>query len=714
VIRFKWPSTWPAFKWRAIRWTHVATALLGLWAAGLLVAAVQLGAWNQELVRTLLQIRADTAFRQRMAELHETIPRDWYRSKALGLLAASEKLQDDTHWMVFVPGSWRPFDDLRDRLAIRIEREFSEIAVETVRRELFHRASRLTGVAQDKASAELLVGGGCGLPPAPSGLDASAKALQQLPEFVAVQSHLEGIDQLDQALNAMVALQEPSAADAENLRVLVQYTLGAELPGRLSRGAVYFRNGLRPADPGYAAVGFAHVKYAARCSLAKAMAALDARLFERNDLLAAETYLAQRASRFFAPGARPQPSADTVQGLHEVVAALNQQEALLAHRDYAWLQQGTPSLGPAHEGLLARVAAIGLLGPDAVEQVRRRSSQALQPFRDQFARTFSTGGEPALVWLPDRGRLALSPQRLALRDGLVALLQEPFMAPAAGRPFPQSVVSPLSWDVQRLEQVLALSDTRRRFVAESLPKFPQGVQGSISQIVNTQLAQTVQDATLEAMVPGGGGEAPASFDPAAYRTQRAQLAKVQALLAELGARGRGERLRSLLGQDLVDRLAVAEQALWHTPLYSARTHDFSWWQGEGSPILQAFGVADSLTLRHVLAQQFGQLQEYVGQAGALLAYADAAIAANPTVARWRGMLPELEQYHAGRADSSLLALERYLVALGPELNRANCVDRLSAAPAPAGADEFAQRHAHIHRALLARCAELRPGFGIVR
>jgi type VI secretion system protein ImpL len=78
------------------------------------------------------------------------------------------------------------------------------------------------------------------------------------------------------------------------------------------------------------------------------------------------------------------------------------------------------------------------------------------------------------------------------------------------------------------------------------------------------------------------------------------------------------------------------------------------------------------------------------------------------VLRWEGIAAELRRYRAGAPDSSLLALERYLLALGPELNRSNCLERLAAA-APAGirADEFGQRHRHIHNALASRCAELR-------
>ncbi|MDP3759550.1 MAG: hypothetical protein Q8R01_03400 [Ramlibacter sp.] len=695
------PRRWPL--------RHLAALVLATWAAGLGVAAVQLGAWNDELVRTLLQIRADTVFRTRMAQLNETIPREWYRSKALSLLAASEKLQDDSRWMLFLPGSWRPFDDLRERLAVRIEREFSEIAVDTMRRELFFRAAKLSGVSQDPASGELMVGRGCAQPPVPAGLEAGGLPGTglELPELVAVQGHLEALEQLDNAVRAMQALQDPATADARNLRVLMSYTLGAEVPGRLSRSASLFRGGLGTADPAASALGMAHLQYAVRCSLGKAMAALDTRLFERSDLLATESFLAQRSGRLFAPGARPLPYAETMQGLREVIAALDQEEALLARGEYAWLHGATPGLGPVHEALLERVSAIRLLGPDAVAQVRRQSGRVAEQFRGQFTRSLAGGSEPALVWLPDRGRLALSPQRVALREGLTTLLREPFMAEPAGKALPATAPAPLSWDSQRLAQALSFAGERRRFAAEILPKFPASARGGISQIVHAQLAQLVQDSTVEAMIPGAAAEAPAALDAAAFRAQREQLSKVQALLAQLGARERAERLRALLAHDLLERLALSEQALWRSPLFSARTQDFGWWQGEGSPILLAFGAADALTLKYLLAQQFAEMEEGGRHAAVLLPFADPSIGASPSVARWREMIPELQRWRSG-AGGSVTALQRYLLTLAPQLTRANCAERLSANPVPEGAvDEFTRRHLHLHRALQRRCAELR-------
>jgi type VI secretion system protein ImpL len=405
---------------------RIAAVALVAWMTALAVASVKLDAWNDDVVNTLLQIRADATLRQRMALQGETIPREWYRGRTLALLAAAERLRGATRWTLFIPGSWRVFDNLEERVGLRIERAFGEIAVETMRRELHFRASQITRVPLDPGTAELQEGTDCAQPQA-----APDHAPHEPPEIAAVRDYLARIEPLDRALQVMSALQGAGPPDTEELRLLVRYTLGAELPGRLARSAGFARRGLRPAEAAHAALSTARLQEAARCSLGKAMNALDVRLFEHNELLATEAYLAQRMARLFAP-ASAAPAAEALQTLREMQMALDREEALLAHADYSWMHRRAPDLGPVHEKLLARAAAVSLLGPEAVEQVRRQSGESLQRFRSQFAAAFRNGGQPSLVWDRDSGRLVLSPERVALRDGLAALLREPFMAQPGG------------------------------------------------------------------------------------------------------------------------------------------------------------------------------------------------------------------------------------------------------------------------------------------
>ena len=59
-------------------------------------------------------------------------------------------------------------------------------------------------------------------------------------------------------------------------------------------------------------------------------------------------------------------------------------------------------------------------------------------------------------------------------------------------------------------------------------------------------------------------------------------------------------------------------------------------------------------------------------------------------------------------ESSLLRLEHYVTALGPDLRRENCTERLSAnAPSGLVTDDISRRLVQVHNALANRCNELR-------
>ncbi|HWI83289.1 hypothetical protein [Ramlibacter sp.] len=691
-----------------LSWLLRGMAIAGLvaWAAGLGMAAVQLADWERDMVHGLLQLRADRTFRIRMAERGEAIPRDWYRAKALALLAAGDRLEDESRWAAFIPGAWWRADDLRERLAQRVEREFSDLGVETMRRELDYRASQLTGVAQDPATGELRAAGGCGDPALPASFYEPGRAgAASMPELQAVQAHLADVAQLDAAVRAFAELQSGQGDGTEPLRLLVRYTLGAELTGRLSRRAWLLRQGLGPADEARQAVRTARLQQALRCSVAKRMALLDARVFERNDLLAVEAALAPHLAELVRPPAVPRPWPQTLERWQAVIRLVTDQERLLTQSDTAWLAPASPSLGPIHDAVLQRIGGIGLLGPPALAQVQRQSGAALQRLRQQLLRSLGSGADPALRWDGER-RLVLSPLRLALRDRLAALIQQPFMAPAADQALPQAAAGALVWNGPQLAAALALREVRHRFVTEQLPEFPAAVRTAVGRVVDRQLALRVEEhaaGALRSMPP----EAAWPLDLAAWRAQRQQAGRVQVLLAQLGARDRAEHLRQLLAADVVARLRPAEQALAQTEFASPRLQDFGWWGGEGSPILQALGVADALTLQYVLAQQVTRLEVAARQVGPLLAEARDTDAL--ALRRWQSIVADLDRYRAGRADSSLLRLERTLLELGPQIHAGNCGDKLAGVTVPAGADEFAQRLRQLTGSLGRRCAELRAG-----
>ncbi|MDO9360334.1 MAG: type VI secretion system protein [Polaromonas sp.] len=699
---------------RAARWG--AVVLLGGWSVGLLVATVQLGKRNPELARALTQIESDANYRTRASERGEAIPSDWYRAKTLSLLAAIEKLGTDKAWTFFMPGSWYLFDDLDERVAERIEREFGEIAINTLRRELYARAADMTGVSQDPSTGELIIGGECA---APAGFQAIAGqprkaslSVEDLPEFSALLQYLTGVERLDQAIVSMVRLQKPSPNEANDLRLLVKYTLGAELPGNISQSIRFFRGSDAPGSISPAAISVMHIQQAARCSLGKGVVALDQRLFSSNDLLVSERQLVALNARLFSPDARINSFSQTITGYREVLAAIKEQESLLATGKGGWMRQSTLNLGPAYDAALIRITqSRRLLGPESAEQARQHAVTEFQKFSAEFYTRFGVDGQSGIVWQDKEARFTLSADRLALRDALTGLLSQPFMTPPSDREVPEIVAqSILVWDTTKLDQALALSDAHKRFMSESLVKFPPAARPSVGAFVNFQFARLVSDQAIDALSISGRTDPGAVADAMAFDASRGRLIKVQGLLTELGAKAKADNLRSLISQDALARLRQVDDSLNQSDLYAIRGRDFSYWLGDRGPLLQAFGVADAPGLLQTLALQFSRAETLGKQSEIYLASLDGAAAESQLARRWQAINRELERYRLKNPNSSLVVYEQFLVTVGADLDRANCSEKL-AGKSPGGrpADYFAEKHLQVYNALVKRCNELRVG-----
>jgi type VI secretion system protein ImpL len=698
-------KAWHRFaRWPRPDWHRLAIALLVLWAAGLVVAAVQLDGWRSELTRTLVQLNADAQFRTRLAHNRDAVHPEWYRRKALSLLAAADKLEEHHAWSAFIPGSWRMFDDLEERLASRIEEEFGDIVVETIRRELHARASRLTGVAPQAGTPDLPLAGNCAAPAAKATPRRLSAAAEDLAEYVAVRDYLRELQPLDEAAQAFLALQRTGIQEPQRLRMLVHYTLGAELPGTLSRSLRLFRDpeevSIQPA------LMQAALQWSTRCTLLKGMGALYARMLASNDLLTLEEALAKHSAGLFDASVRPAPFDRTVERYRTVLTLLQDQESLLGQGRNGWMRGGTPRLGTAHDELLARIERTGLLGPEVLAQLQEQFASAFADFRRQFDALFG-GTQPGLVWVDSQQRFALAPERIALREGLAALLQEPFMKEQA---LPSKGMVKTAWDARLgLDDAAGWVAARDRFVAEALPRFPAFAQAAVGRVVDGRVAELVYQRAfreLKAMEPRDLG---APFDAAGFHSQGQRVAEVRALLDRLGARGLSSRLWALHTEPLVKRLAAMQDEWEQLALYQPRAGDFGWWQGEAAPLWQAFGAADGAGVQRSLAEQVTRLEALSLRAATLLAAAGPALAADPQAQRWSRLTAELQRWRTRQPDSSLMALERYLLGVGADLRRDNCAERLATQLPPRQDDEIAQRYVHLHTALVHRCTQLRVG-----
>lgn len=680
---------------RALRWTAVAVP--AVWAVGLGVFTVRLSHLAPDLVAAVHELdRHGRAIGEPVDPVRD-------RARALGTLALMERVEGGLFGSVFMPGSWSVVDDLQARLRHRLERGFSENAIEPLRLGAYARVSELTGVPTDPATGTLIAGSGCSLPPgwgaqvmaAPrSGLN-----VEDLPEFSALLEFTARLEELDRGVRAMERLTHGrAAASGEDLRLAVRVFLGTEVGSSLDRAAALLRKQSQRMVP----LAVAPMRSAATCTFTGAMKGLQARLFDRNELLLAEQgidALVQSLAR----------SADTAQritlqqGWTAVLEALRQEEALMVPGKGGWMRQGTLQLGQAHDALMQRMQALGLVGPAAVAEVQQLTREAFERFRGRWDPLRADGVVllgPGLVWLDKDSRWAFSPDRAALRDALAALMAQPYMKPGQ-RTLPDLPSGQaLGWDRVRLDQALALAESRRKFEAELLPRIPPAVREEIDLMVRGAIADGVVDLLAQSLVFLPPAAAPPLGEP-----DRVRLARAGVALGELGARQAAARLGQLLARDAMVRLRRVDEALQQGDFYQPRDPDFRGWGGEKSPLPGAFGAGDAAGLAGYAANQQAFIDALAREAEALLP----ALEGNGSglmVQRWRGITGDLARYRLKSPASSLAQLEQFVLTTAAEVDLANCADRIKPSARRVG-DVFAERLVALQSGLATRCRELR-------
>jgi type VI secretion system protein ImpL len=694
---------------RALRWGGIA--LLGGWGLGLVVATVQLSHRNGELVAALGSLHRNAQDRAMAAQQGQDLPADWYRRNALSLIALNQHLKTDSGWTVFMPGSWSAFDDLNVRVKERFEREFGEIAVAALTREMFARVSQLTGESRDPSTGQLIIGDDCTAPAMARGdaPGAASLAIDDLPQMRALQQYVGSVDQLDAALQALQRLQTPSRDNADALRLVVRYALGAELQGSVVGTLPYFYRdqGVRGmlAANSAGSVNLPAIQQALRCTFDKGAQQVNSALFTNNPLLAAERSITGHLNGLSTGNGGAANFTQLSGNASAIVAGIDAQRDLLASGKGGWLRQPQFTPGPVYERTLTRAAQNRLLGPDLASQVRERDDTAFRAFRTEFA-LHVDAPDSGLVWLDKDARYAVSPGRQALRDGLSNLLGQPFMTAPRDRALPALTQgSTIVWDRAQLDAALALGDVRKRFMTEGLTNMPATVRPPIEQALNVQFAQLILDQTAAAaaVTPSFG-----DTDSAAFDASRARLVRIQALLTEMNATAQVEDLNSLMSRDALAHLRLVDDALTQSELYATRESvSYDGARGGGrSPVLAAFGVADAGSLAAYLDQQSARALALGKDASVFLGALDATDAASPLAQRWQAITRDLERYRLKNPNSSLLRLEQFVMTVSGDPGVGNCMAKFGGRPASNGADDFfAALHARLYDRLLSRCSQ---------
>ncbi|WP_235953652.1 type VI secretion system protein [Noviherbaspirillum galbum] len=692
---------------RVARWTMIGVP--AVWVIGMGVASFQLHGQVRDITSSLNRLERSSRDGMEAARDNVADPAK-SRQRAMDALMNIERMGAAHLRSVFLPGSWAWIDDLHARVHRKLEQGFADNAFDPMRREIFKRASRLTGVPTDPVSGNLIAGASCSLPSQWNdmtfGKPVAALNIEELPEFGATLQYVGQIEELDQVLRAIGRLKDADdTPSSEDLALVVRVLLGAELNGNATRTAELFRQAIKDTP----ALTVKPLQEATSCALDLALKATYERLFANNALLKSEQTIARNMTALMdvAPGASD-PVA-TIEAWHSLHDTLQKQEALLGSNKGAWMRSRTLHLGQAHDALLQRVQAVPLLGKNVAADAKTRAEDGFAKFQAAWEDTlaadkFSPLMVQGLTWSDTSSSWAFSPSRKALLDALSALLAQPYMkvnrlsripdVPAGGT---------VTWNRSRLDQALALGDMRKRFQTDLMTRFPVMLQAPAARMNDAALAEAARDLLSQAFVVSVNEmQAPAAD------ADRARALQLRAWLRELGGENVADSLSAVLAKDALSRLQVLDGSFSRADIFMPRDVAFRSWTGEKAPLVDAFGAVDASTLAGYVAQQVAFVDAAGKEAEGLLPQLGAGQSANPLVARWQAIVADVGRYRLKSPTSSLMMLEQFILAGSSEVDVKNCMDKLSSRTAQRrAADPFSERMQLLQAGLYTRCREIK-------
>ena len=702
---------------RVIRWVAVGLPLF--FGLGILLSTMQLNRTLPFLAEGLEGLNRDKAYRTDASNKGERIEFEWYRKTALSLMIGLEELQskrvskrmsfyDGTALNPFMPGSWPIFDDVFIRAYKRIEQDFAELGLRTLQHAIYRRTSELTNAPSNPTTYSLTGG--------PSDCDAptykttvaqnavrNALVAENMTEFSAMSHYEQEIHRLSFDVGALQRLKSPHRDSQRDLRMLVLDTLGAELPGDLDGSLSLFRSATANES---SLINQHAIERAAQCSFVKGMEALNNKLFTENPLIRSEEKIRSTlndVANLFDGQADPS-SADMIAAYKDLFEALLEQKTLLAQGHGSWMASDSLDLGASHEKMLQQFAANKLIGPELVEQMRRKQRQEHARLRQRYISLFGDGED---IIVAGNGKMTQSKARQAVLPAVEHFLSQPFMTPAIGDALVATQRGALlRWDNDQLTKAVRLGESHKKFIVDELPKFPAEMQDSASNVIDYQYALRLVDLISRAYSPMDSDElrnndfanSLASFELASGHVKR-----LIAILKDLGQDSESRTLQTILANDASARLQILNKELLEERPYQI-IEEADDGKADQRSMLNLFSGGD---VPEYLNQQLTRMQTLSAHVQILRGTLPAEMRNTADMARWNGITRELDLYTAKDPKGSLIKLERFMIDLGRELDSNTCLSVLKANEPPKRPNYyFADRHVELHRAIARRCLSL--------
>ena len=355
----------------------------------------------------------------------------------------------------------------------------------------------------------------------------------------------------------------------------------------------------------------------------------------------------------------------------------------------SWIDADHFSPGLAYEHMMSFIAGAPLLGEDVAGDIYEESKGNFDKFKGRL-KDYNSPLMDGPLLQQEGVKVIANPTAGAtkLMDSLNLFYSQSFMVEAKETEIIIDVPpgSVLMWDSLRLNQAVDLIDNFGDFVNAKLLTFPKKLQPLLQKVaaesLTANLNEIITDAEIfQAQMPPNYSSSPEDALLSQVQNYRAASHNLEKILFTLQANKANHTytgLRGLVIKQNYDLLTALDGILEDEAPYSLKDGGFSWWQGQNLAGIEAFGVSNLVELKGYLDLQRERIRYLAMEFASpivdfLQAVNKQAMPGNmPLVSKWSNIIRELDGYSKKAKGNGLLELETFIETPLNEVTVSTC------------------------------------------
>ncbi|HEY7506144.1 MAG TPA: hypothetical protein VH621_00935, partial [Nitrososphaera sp.] len=540
--------------------------------------------------------------------------------------------------------------------------------------------------------------------------------VERTQEFLILNCYVSELDKLKRNIDLYNGLQNVGVSNLDGLGEVVQYVFNVKIPKGFYSNSGYYQKALAqvsraPMDP---------EKYKSQAMDMTTNLSQDVnnKLFRSHEVLIQSKSLSHQLDNFEQ---EHQPD-HMVSQFQDILDSISRMQNLLDEPAVAWLSKPSLDLGDAFAQLLLSIEQSAFLGERLRQEIEQSWQEAFQVLRVELSSQTAPHLGPLLLQEGGAIRLQLSEKVHALKSALEILFNLPFMTrkPPGDMSARHLPLTRLIWDTTLLDKALSQAEMYDQFNG-GLAQVPAWWTRKLRDAALSRLEATMRDLIAQARqfepLPErlvGSRRLEDSLRPEIQNFTKAikPLNRLISAFDQAGLHDSALDLSELVALQAQTLLGRADQLLQEEALYRVQDGDFSSWHGGASPSA-AFGANNVEELTYYLDRQRERMS-YLSRTYAEPLVAVLTQSTNPPapgqerlLAKWEGILAELDKYDHKKPGNSVTSLETFILFDLRDITAQNCLEKMVATDLGEGAgDPFLQHRRRQRRDLLRQCQTL--------